>query len=36
MQKSSRSDAERTFELLYFSPRQAVTRIIVQGANTDQ
>ena len=35
MQKKSRSDAERAFELPYFSPRQAVTKIIAQGADTD-
>ena len=34
--KNSQSDAERAFELPYFSLRQAVTKIIVQGANTDQ
>ena len=34
MQKSSRSKAELAFELPYFSPRQAVIKIIVQGGNT--
>ena len=36
MQKISRSEAERAFELSYFSPRQAVIKIIVQGDNTDK
>ena len=36
MQKNSRSDAEHAFELPYFSPRQAVAKIIVQEVNTDQ
>ena len=34
--KSSQSEAELAFELPYFSPRQAVIKIIVQGANTDK
>ena len=34
--KKSRSEAERAFELPYFSPRQAVIKIIVQGGNTDK
>ena len=34
--KNSRSEAERAFELLYFSNRQAVIKIIVQGGNTEK
>ena len=33
---NSRSEVERAFELLYFSNRQAVIKIIVQGGNTDK
>ena len=29
MQKNSRREVERAFELLYFSPRQAVIKTIV-------
>ena len=29
MQKNSRSDAEHAFDLPYFSPRQAATKITV-------
>ena len=34
--KNSRSDAENAFELPYFSPHRAVTKIIVHWANTDK
>ena len=34
--KKSGSEAERAFELPYFSPRQAVIKIIVRGGNTDK
>ena len=36
MQKNSRSEAERAFELLYVGPRPAVIKPIVQGGNTDK
>ena len=36
MQKNPESDAERAFELPYFSPHWAATKIIVHWANTDQ
>ena len=34
--KNSRSEAERSFVLPYFSPRPAVIKLIVQGGNTDK
>ena len=34
--KNSRNEAESAFELPYFSPRQAVIKIIVQEGNTDK
>ena len=34
--KNSGNEAERAFELPYFSPRQVVIKIIVQGGNTDK
>ena len=36
MQKKSRSEAERAFELPYFSPPPAVIKLTVQGGNTDK
>ena len=36
MQKNSQNEAGRAFELPYFSTRQAVIKIIVQGGNTDK
>ena len=34
--KKFRNEAEHASELPYFSPRQAVIKIIVQGGNTDK
>ena len=36
MQKHARSEAERAFELSYFSPHPAVIKLIVQWGNTDK
>ena len=36
IQKTSRSEAERAFELPYFSPPRAVIKLTVQGGNTDK